>query len=143
MKRWFATVAVAMGLNVGLGAVTTADSADMLVEIYRIAPGQHANFLKVIALYDQASKEAGLAPRQLYVHQDGASWDFLIIQPANVTPEQGKALNAALKRLGAPQGAKFFLEIRSYMAEHSDTFVEGPTTAADWLNKLNPQPTTP
>ena len=143
MKRRLAMVAVAIGLTATVGAVVTAQAADMLVEIYRIAPGQHANFLKLIALYDQASKEAGLAPRQLYVHQDGASWDFLIIQPASVTPEQSRALDAALKRLGAPQGAKFFLEIRSYMAEHSDTFAEGPTTAADWLNKLNPQQSPP
>lgn len=139
MKRRFAIVAAALGVTAALGATVTAEAADMLVEIYRIAPGQHANFLKLIALYDQASKEAGLAPRQLYVHQDGASWDFLIIQPASVAPEQSEAVDAALKRLGAPQGAKFFLEIRKYMAEHSDTFVAGPTTAADWLKKLNPQ----
>lgn len=139
--KWHMRMAAALSLMVALGTAVTVQAADMLVEIYRIAPGQHENFLKLIALYDQASKEAGLAPRQLYVHQDGASWDFLIIQPASIAPEKSKALDAALKRLGAPQGAKFFLQIRSYMAEHSDTFVEGPTTAADWLNKLKaPQP---
>lgn len=143
MTRRLVKVTAALSLMVAMGGAVRAEAADMLVEIYRIAPGQHANFLKLIALYDQASKAAGLAPRQLYVHQDGASWDFLIIQPASVTPEQSKALDAAIKRLGAPQGAKFFLEIRNYMAEHSDTFVEGPTTAADWLNKLKPQQSPP
>ena len=132
-------------LTLSLAGMTSAFAADkpevprMLIEIYRIAPGQHENFLKLIALYDQASKDVGLAPRQLFVHQDGASWDFLLIQPAENTPEQNKAIGAALKRLGAPTGADFFLEIRRYMIEHTDTFVEGPTTAGDWLKKLKPE----
>jgi len=138
VNKQVATMALALGLWLGASAAAAADVPNMIVEIYRIAPGQHENFLKLIALYDQASKEAGVAPRQLYVHQDGASWDFLILQPAENTPEQNKAIGAALKCLGAPQGAKFFLEIRRYMTEHTDTFVSGPTTAADWLNKLKP-----
>lgn len=110
----------------------------MMVEIYRIAPGQHENFLRLIALYDQANQAAGLPPRQLYVHQDGASWDFMIIQSAeDWTEEQRAAVAAALKRLGAPQGAKFFVEIRKFMAEHTDTVVSGPTTAGDWLKRLD------
>src|SRR5260221_10563963 len=48
------------------------------IEIYRIAPGAHADFLKLIARYDEANRIAGLPPRQLYVHQDGASWDYVI-----------------------------------------------------------------
>ena len=135
MKRLLLST-LAVGLLIGASIARADDVPTKVIEIYRIAPGQHENFLKLIALYDQASKEAGVAPRQLYVHQDGASWDFLLIQPAENTPEQNKAINAALKRLGAPQGAKFFLEIRRFMAEHTDTFVSGPTTAADWLSKL-------
>jgi hypothetical protein len=117
-------------------AATAARAADSLVEIYRIAPGQHAAFLKFIALCDQANKEAGLPPRQLYVHQDGASWDYMLIQPAHTTDEQDKQLDAAYKKLGIPQGANFHLEIRRFITEHTDTFVEGPTTAADWLQKV-------
>jgi hypothetical protein len=104
------------------------------VEIYRIAPGAHADFLKLIARYDEANRAAGLPPRQLYVHQDGASWDFIIIQPADTTPEQDKKLEAAAKQLGIPQGASFFFEIRRFIAEHTDTSAIGPITAADWLN---------
>jgi hypothetical protein len=107
-----------------------------IVEIYRIAPGQHVAFLKMIAQFDQASREAGIPPRDLYVHQDGAGWDFMLIQNADYTDEQSAKLDKALDRLGLPRGANFFIEIRKFMTEHTDTFVEGPTTAAAWLGKL-------
>jgi hypothetical protein len=107
----------------------------MLVEIYRIAPGMHAEFLRHLALLDQANVEAGLQPRQLFVHQDGASWDFMLLQPAHHTDEQSAKLDAAFKRLGIPQGAKFFVNFRRFIAEHTDTFVEA-TTAAEYLKKL-------
>jgi len=32
---------------------------------------------------DEANRRAGLPPRQLFVHSDGASWDFLLIQDAS------------------------------------------------------------
>ena len=108
-------------------------SASVAIEIYRIAPGQQEAFLKFIALCDQVNIAAGVAPRQLYVHQDGASWDFLLIQPEDYTPEQDAALRAAGQRLGLPTGANFFFEIRRYIAEHTDTAALGPTTAADYL----------
>jgi hypothetical protein len=108
-------------------------SASVAIEIYRIAPGQHEAFLKFIALCDQVNIAAGVPPRQLYVHQDGASWDFLLIQPEDYTPAQDAALRAAGQRLGLPTGANFFFEIRRYIAEHTDTAALGPTTAADYL----------
>lgn len=111
-------------------------SATVTIEIYRIAPGEHEAFLRFIALCDQANLEAGVAPRQLFVHQDGASWDFLLIQPAEYTPAQSAALEAAGRRLGIPTGANFFVRIRRYMAEHTDTAALGPTTAADYLARL-------
>ena len=105
----------------------------MLVEIYRIAPGEHQAFLEAIASYDEANRLAGLPPRQLYVHSDGASWDFMLIQPAELPPEKSAALGEAWKKLGLPSGADFFLSFRKYIAEHTDTFVLGPTSAADYL----------
>ncbi|MDP9199390.1 MAG: hypothetical protein M3O07_09285, partial [Pseudomonadota bacterium] len=100
------------------------------------APGKHAEFLREIALYDRANAEAGLPPRQLFVHQGGASWDFLILQPANHTDEESEKLDAAFKKLGIPQGAKFFVNFRRLIAEHTDTNVEA-TTAAEYLKKLD------
>ena len=103
------------------------------VEIYRIAPGQHQAFLEFIAKCDEANKLAGLPPRQLYVHSDGADWDFMIIQPAHTPPEKAAALDAAWDKVGLPSGSNFFFEIRKYIAEHTDTAAKGPTTAADYL----------
>jgi hypothetical protein len=107
-----------------------------LVEIYRVEPGHHLEFLKMIALFDAASREAGIPPRDLYVHNDGASWDFMLIQNAENTDEQNQKLGKAMDRLGLPRGANFFIEFRKHIAEHTDTFVEGPTTAEAWLKKL-------
>ncbi len=99
-------------------------------------PGKHEEFLRHLALLDQANAEAGLPPRQLFVHQDGASWDFVLLQPAHNTDEQNAKLDAAFKKLGIPQGAKFFVNFRKLIAEHTDTFVE-QTTAAEYLKKLD------
>ena len=127
-----------LGLAPVIDRAQADDVPNMQVEIYRIAPGQHVAFLKLIAMYDAANVEAGLPPRQLYVHQDGADWDFMIIQSAeDWTDEQRTKFRAALKRMGAPTGAQFFIEVRKLMAEHTDTVVSGPTTAADWLKKLD------
>jgi len=109
---------------------------EKMIEIYHIAPGKQVQFLKLIALYDQANLEAGLPARELYVHSDGASWDFLLIQDEDVEPAKAKVRNEALKKLGAPTGAKFWIAIRETIAEHTDTIATGPTTAGDWLKKL-------
>ena len=109
------------------------DTGKVLIEIYRIAPGQHHAFLELIALYDEANRLAGLPPRQLYVHQDGAAWDFILIQPADTPEGKSEALAEAVKKTGAPRGADFFFEIRRFIADHSDTFALGPTSAAEWL----------
>jgi hypothetical protein len=120
-----------------MSADAPAPATKVLIEIYRIAPGQHEQFLRFIAKADEANALAGLPARQLFVHQDGANWDFMLIQPARTPPEKADALDAAWKKLGLPSGARFFVDFRSHVAEHSDTFAEGPTTAAAWLAKLD------
>jgi len=134
MNLRFLAPAFVAGLLVTAPAV--ADSQDMLIEIYRIVPGKHEEFLRHLALLDEANAMAGLPPRQLFVHQDGASWDFVLLQPAHTTDEQDAKLDAAYKKLGIPQGAKFFVNFRKLIAEHTDTFVEA-TTAAEYLKKLD------
>jgi hypothetical protein len=133
MKKRFLVAIFASGLLTAAPAF--GESQDVLIEIYRIVPGKHEEFLRHLALLDQANAEAGLPPRQLFVHQDGADWDFVLIQPAHHTDEQSAKLGAAFKKLGIPQGAKFFVNFRQYVAEHSDTFAEA-TTAAEYLKKL-------
>lgn len=109
----------------------------MLVEIYRIAPGQHEAFMRFIAIFDEANRRAGLPPRQLFVHQDGDGWDFMFIQPADTPDDKEAALAKAYEDLKTPSGPNFFVSIRRFIAEHSDNFVSGPTTAADWLKRLD------
>lgn len=118
-------------------APTPADPPHSMVEIYRIAPGRQAAFLRLIARCDEANRLAGLPPRQLYVHGDGAAWDFILIQPAKTPPEKQAALDAAWTKLGLPGGADFFLAIRQFIEEHSDTSAIGPTTAADYLGGVS------
>lgn len=130
---WIAALLVSSALAT---APAFGDSRDMVIEIYRVAPGKHEEFLRQIALYDRANAEAGLPPRQLFVHQGGASWDFLILQPVHHTDEESRKLDAAFKKLGIPQGAKFFVTFRQLIAEHTDTSVEA-TTAAEYLKKLD------
>jgi hypothetical protein len=110
-----------------------AEPPKMMIEIYRIAPGQHEAFLKEIARYDEANRLAGVPPRQLYVHSDGADWDFILIQPDEYPPDKQAALDKAWKQLGLPSGADFFLNYRRFIADHSDTVAIGPTSAADYL----------
>ncbi|WP_380877361.1 hypothetical protein ACFB49_12490 [Sphingomonas sp. DBB INV C78] len=106
-----------------------------IVSIYRAAPGQQLALLKWIARQDEIAKAAGQPASQLYIHQDGASWDYVYIQPAP-TPEQDKAFDAAAKKMGVDPGPKMGLELRQYIAEHSDTISVGPTTAADYLKQV-------
>ena len=130
MHKITLVLAALLTITLPLGA---ADVPRMLVEIYHIAPGQHTAFLEAIAKYDEANRIAGLPPRQLYVHEDGASWDFMFLQPAETPPEKAAALKAAWEKLGLPTGADFFLSFRQFLASHEDTFVNGPTTASDFL----------
>jgi len=127
---WLATPAAAQ-------LATAPVPQKMVVEIYRIAPGQHESFMRLIALFDEANRRAGLPPRQLFVHSDGAGWDFMLIQPADVPKDKEDELAAAYKALKTPSGPDFFVTIRRFIAEHSDTFVTGPTSAADWLKELD------
>lgn len=135
MRSTFIAPALALALGLLMQAPAVADSKDMLIEIYRVAPGKHEEFVRQIALFDRANAEAGLPPRQFFVHQGGDSWDFLILQPAHHTDDESAKLDAAFKKLGIPQGAKFFVTFRQLIAEHTDTNVEA-TTAAEYLKRL-------
>ena len=137
-RRLLAVTACASALLLAgiAGPARAEDGPRKLVEIYRVAPGQHEAFVRLIAKFDEASQAAGIPPRELYVHQDGANWDFMLIQDADYTDEQSAKIGPAFEKLGLPRGARFFVEFRKLIAEHSDTFAE-KTTAAEWLRKLD------
>ena len=133
-------VTVLAPAKIAVSQETTAATKEperKLVEIYRIAAGRHEAFLRDIALYDKANRMAGLPARELYVHSDGANWDFMLIQPASTPPDKAEALSEAWEQLDLPSGANFFLSFRENIAEHSDTFVRGPTSAADFLASMD------
>ena len=105
------------------------------VQIYRAAPGHQVALLKFLAQQEAAAAAAGLPPSQLYVHQLGANWDYILISP-HTTDAQDKAVDAASVKLGVPTGPKMGLEFRQHIAEHSDTIAAGPVTIADWLKRV-------
>ncbi len=111
-------------------------TGEAIISIYRAAPGHQEQLLAWLARQDEISRAAGVAPAQLFVHQNGASWDFLIIAP-RTTPAQDEAVEAAARRMRAAAGPRAGLELRQHIAEHTDTFVAGPMTAAEWLRRIN------
>ena len=123
--------ALASGSIVYAQAGTSAPPR-LRVALYRAAPGQQVALLKWFAAGDRASQAAGLPASQIYAHTDGDSWDYMAIDPVT-TPAQDAAVDAASKRMGIATGAAANLEFRKYIAMHTDTFVIGPVTAAQYL----------
>jgi membrane-bound lytic murein transglycosylase B len=128
-------VAAAAALSCALAAPASAQVAGQaVIAIYHVAPGQHVNFLKWLEQQDRLATAAGVPRGQLYAHMDGDSWDYLVIGPMT-TPAQDAATAAAGKRLGI-NTMRGGIELRKYITSHTDTFVRGPISAADYLALL-------
>jgi len=107
-----------------------------LISIYRIATGKHAEFLKWMAVREAVDKEAGVPASQWYAHVDGDSWDYVVVAP-DTNAEQNKKVEAAMKKHGLATGFKQNLEVRQFVASHTDTFAVGPvsvTELSDWAS---------
>ncbi len=115
------------------GVAIAQDAPTAIVSIYHAAPGQQVALLKWFARQDQIAAAAGTPAAQLYVHQDGAEWDYVLIQP-QTTKAQDDAYEAAAKRLGVDVGPRSGIEFRKHITSHSDTIARGPTTAAAYLS---------
>ncbi|MGN6513471.1 MAG: hypothetical protein ACTHKZ_07885 [Lysobacteraceae bacterium] len=98
-----------------------------MVSIYRIAPGRHLEFLKWMAARDAIDRELGLPATQWYAHLDGDSWDYLAIAP-DVDAATDQRRDAAAAKRGLATGMRGALELRQYMAVHTDTWAAGPFT---------------
>jgi hypothetical protein len=123
-------------LGLGQTVVYAAEPAPLpesSVEIFRIAPGQHENFLKMLAETEAVMAEVGLPPTQLYIHEDGASWDFILVKPHAQDEKKWKLASELLRKKGHPTGPDYFFTIRKMIAEHTDTTAIGPTSAAEYL----------
>jgi hypothetical protein len=107
-----------------------AEPARARISIYRVAPGRHLDLLKWLAAREDVAKEAGVAATQLYAHNDGDSWDYLLIWPIT-TPDQDRKLDEIAARKGLKIGFAASLEFRQMLSSHTDTFASGPMTAAE------------
>ena len=130
-----ARLALAAALMAIAAPTLAQETPTSVVSTYRAAPGQQVELLKWFARQDEIAKAAGQPQAQLYVHQQGASWDFVLISPST-TPAQDKAFDDAAKKLGCTAGPAASLELRKYISEHTDTLAAGPTTAGAWLEQL-------
>ena len=109
-----------------------------IVSLYHAAPGHQEALMQWLADQDRVSAAVGVAPSQVYVHTDGDSWDFMVILPVT-TDAQDEALDAAAKKMGVSNGPRASLEFRKHIQTHTDTFVRGPMTAAQYLAGLGPK----
>ena len=99
------------------------------ISIYQVAPGRHLDFLKWLAAREEATRAAGVPVAQVYAHQDGDRWDYLLIWPVT-TPEQDRKVDEQAAAKGHKTGFPAALEFREMLSSHTDTFAAGPTTAA-------------
>jgi hypothetical protein len=106
-----------------------------VVSLYHAAPGQQEALLRWFAGQDRAALAAGVAPMQLYIHTDGDSWDYMGINQVT-TPAQDDAIEAAARKLGVSGGVQASMELRRYIASHTDTFTVGPITAEQALSRM-------
>lgn len=123
---------------VAAGSIAYAQAASpprAIISIYHAAPGHQEALLQWIAQQDRVSASVGLPANQVYAHTDGDSWDYLMIAPVT-TEAQDQALDAAAAKMGLPSGPKVGLELRKHIQSHTDTFVVGPMTAAQMLERL-------
>ena len=105
------------------------------ITLYRAAPGHQVMLLQWLARQDQAAAAANVPASQLYVHQNGDAWDYLLIVPDR-TDAQDDAVEAAAKRLGVPTGPGVGIDLRKHVAWHTDTLVSGPMSVADYLKRI-------
>jgi len=116
-------------------AQTPAPTPRAMVSLYHAAPGQQEALLGWFAQQDRVAQAAGVGPMQLYIHTDGDSWDYMGINPIT-TDAQDQAMDAAAKKLGLQSGPRVSLELRKYIASHTDTATIGPVTADQALARL-------
>jgi hypothetical protein len=105
-----------------------------IVSLYRVAPGKHLDFLKWMAAREAVDKEAGMPATQWYVHTNGDSWDFVAIAPALSDAQQEK-VDAIARKKGLTTGFPASLEFRQFVSMHTDTFVNGPTSATQLVQQ--------
>jgi membrane-bound lytic murein transglycosylase B len=133
--RFKFALAAAVAIACAFTAPATGQVAGRaIVQIYHVAPGQHVAFLKWLDQQDRVAAAAGIPRAQFYAHTDGDSWDYLVIGPVT-TEAQDTAMDAVGKKMGVNM-MRGGIELRKYITSHTDTYVRGPMSAADYLGTL-------
>jgi hypothetical protein len=130
-----AATALAIATPFAATAQAPAETSGATISLYRAAPGHQVMLLQWLAQQERVAAAAGVPASTLYVHQNGDSWDYLLIAP-ETTKAQDDAFDAAAKRLGVPTGPGVGIELRKHLAWHTDTAVSGPSTIADYLKRI-------
>jgi hypothetical protein len=131
MTTWFRygflvlTVAVCTSSVVAAQEEQAATPERLIVSLYHIAPGQHREFVQWMGRLDMMNQEVGIPATQVYVHDEGDSWDYLLIR-AVPTPEQEEKLEALAKQRGLHSAVEQHFQVRKYILSHTDTYVYGP-----------------
>jgi membrane-bound lytic murein transglycosylase B len=123
-------------LSTSLCSLAQDQAGTAIVSIYRVAPGKHRAFLKWMADREAAAKEAGVAATQWYAHLDGDSWDYVAIAP-DLDDATSDKVDEMVRKRGLTAGPKAGLEFRTMISSHTDTYVAGPYTATELVDRYN------
>ncbi|MEJ0087232.1 MAG: hypothetical protein WDO72_16290 [Pseudomonadota bacterium] len=143
MKSVLVCIVLALGSTSAIAAPPADDGKpwpEAWFEIFKLAPGKHEAFMRLVARGDEVLAAGGQPPVQLFVHQDGADWDILVFKPeqkVKPTAAQQAAMDAKSRELEVETGPAYFIQIRSMIAEHTDTVTQGPISAGQWLARLD------
>jgi len=135
LMKYAAAAAAGVIAATSIAYAQAASPPRAIISIYHAAPGHQQALLEWLAQQDRIAAAAGVASSQIYAHTDGDSWDYLMIAPVT-TDAQDQALDAAAAKMGLPSGPKVGLELRKHIQSHTDTYVVGPMTAAQMLDRL-------
>lgn len=138
MKTILLAAIAAATITFAVPAAAQTSTGRAIVSLYHAVPGQQEALLRWMADQDRVAAAAGVAPSQIYVHTDGDSWDYMVINPVT-TDAQDAAIEAAAAKMGIVHGMRASLEFRKYISSHTDTFTRGPSTAAQILGSLPPR----
>jgi hypothetical protein len=112
----------------------TQEPNEVIITIVNVQTGKQLDYIRYQVQQEAIDKEAGVPITQWYVHENGASWDYVSIRPV-LTPEQEKKVDEVSKQKGVPSGFKAGLKFRTFISSHSDTFARGPMSMSELLKE--------
>ena len=136
MKHWILvpTMIVSVLVLTGQPAMTQtnpqAQSEQVTVSIYHVAPGQHISFLKWHAAREVVNQSLGLPKTSWYAHLDGDSWDYVSVGP-KLTERQEMQVERETRNRGLTTGFAAGIELRHFILSHTDTIAMGPVSATE------------